>query len=132
MSYTAELKAKIIRDNYSTTRTDALALLKEPLEELAAAANDIRRHFCGDDFDMCTIVNAKCGRCSENCRYCAQSVHYKTASKEYYTLLGTEEILKAAKHDADRGVPRFSLVTAGRTLSQEDVDQVCEEIRAIR
>jgi len=132
MTYAENLKDKIIRGGYRTDKTDALPLVNEPLEELAVAANDIRRHFCGDDFDMCTIVNAKCGRCSENCRYCAQSVHYKTASKEYYTLLGTEAILKAAKHDADRGVPRFSLVTAGRTLSQKDVDQVCEEIRAIR
>ena len=46
------------------TREEALALVDAPLAELSAAANEIRAHMCGNRFDLCTIVNGKCGKCS--------------------------------------------------------------------
>ena len=64
------------------SREEALELSRQPLEELCAAADEIRRHFCGSGFDICTIVNAKSGRCPENCKYCAQSAHYATPTPE--------------------------------------------------
>ena len=53
-----------------------MQLCDMPLKELCVAANDIRKHFCKNNFDICTIINGKCGRCSEDCKYCAQSVSY--------------------------------------------------------
>lgn len=131
MMFCEEIKNKIIKENYRIKKKEALRLVDEPLQALTQAANEIREYFCKKDFDLCTIINAKSGRCSENCRYCAQSAHYKTASKEY-SLLGKDEILKEAKKQDSRGVPRFSLVTSGRTLSEDDVDKICEEIRSIK
>jgi len=112
-------------------REDALQLSSEPLEPLCAAADRIRRRFCGSRFDLCTIINAKSGRCSENCKFCAQSAHYHTDAEEY-PFLSAKEIAEKAKSDWSRGVLRYSLVTSGRSLNGAEVDNACEAIRLIR
>lgn len=112
-------------------KEQAMEIVSAPLEELCSAADELRRHFCGNGFDICTIINGKCGRCSEDCKYCAQSAHYK-AYVEEYPLLDTDEIVRQAKYNADRGVLRYSIVTSGRRLSDGEVDRVCESIRAVR
>lgn len=131
MTRVDELKEKVFSGK-EITREEAIELSKAPLEELTAAADEIRQKMCGEVFDMCTIINGKCGKCSEDCKYCAQSAHYNTNLSESYGLLDTEEILKQAKHNDDRGVLRYSIVTSGKRLSDKEVDQVCESIRAIR
>lgn len=131
MSFTEELKQKIFA-GAEITRDEALTLAGEPLEDLTAAANEIRQKMCGNRFDMCTIINGKCGRCSEDCKYCAQSVHYHTDCHDTYPLLSTEELVKGAKRNKEQGVLRYSIVTSGRRLSDAEVAQVCESIREIR
>lgn len=131
MSFTSEMKQKVLAGE-QITREEALTLAKEPLDELREAADEIRRVMCGSGFDICTIINGKCGRCSEDCKYCAQSAHYHTACEESYPLLGTEELLEGAKYNADRGVLRYSIVTSGRRLSDAEVEQVCGSIRKIK
>ena len=131
MSFTEEMKDKILRGKW-IGREEALRLAEEPLEELRQTADEIRRKVCGNGFDLCTIVNAKCGRCSEDCRYCAQSAHYRTACEESYPLLSTQELLEDARSNAQQGVLRYSIVTSGRRLSEEEVEQACESIRRIR
>lgn len=131
MSFTEEMKDKILRGKW-IGREETLRLAEEPLEELRQAADEIRRKVCGSGFDLCTIVNAKCGRCSEDCRYCAQSAHYRTACEESYPLLSTQELLEDARRNAQQGVLRYSIVTSGRRLSEEEVEQACESIRRIR
>lgn len=131
MNLVNDLKEKVFAGE-AVTKEEALLLLNAPLEELTAAANEIREHFNGNTFDMCTIINGKCGKCSEDCKYCAQSAHYHTACQETYPLLSTEELLEQAKYNDARGVLRYSIVTSGRALSDSEVDKVCESIRAIR
>nr|WP_314503874.1 biotin synthase BioB [uncultured Peptostreptococcus sp.] len=113
------------------TREEALFLYKEDLGDLTRYADMIRDHFCGNQFDMCTIINGKSGLCSENCKFCAQSSHYNTGSK-VYSLLSEEEILADAKKNADQGVMRYSIVTAGKSLSDGEVDRMCQIIRRIK
>lgn len=113
------------------TRAEALSLAKAPLEELCAAADEIRQAFCGSGFDICTIINGKSGRCSENCKFCAQSSAYNTGIEEY-PLLDDETVIKAAKHNAERGILRFSIVTSGKRLSDADVDRVCRIVHGIK
>lgn len=114
------------------TKEEVLPLTEAPLEPLCQAADEIRERFCKDSFDLCTIINGKCGKCSEDCKYCAQSVFYTTSCGEYYPLLPTEKIVEQAKKNAGQGVMRYSIVTSGRQLSKEEVEQVCESIRAVR
>lgn len=109
----------------------ALELAQQPLEPLCAAADEIRKAFCGNQFDLCTIINGKSGRCSEDCKYCAQSAWYHTTA-ESYPLLSTEELLAQAVYNDNKGVPRYSIVTSGRALQQEEVDQVCQSVAVIK
>lgn len=106
------------------TRQQALELFESPLEELLTEADNLRRRFRDDHFDLCTIINAKSGSCSENCRFCSQSSHYDTFSQTY-PLLSEEDILADARHNEAQGVRRYSLVTSGRSLSSQELDRVC-------
>ncbi|MCI9003971.1 MAG: biotin synthase BioB [Lachnospiraceae bacterium] len=130
MDSLASLKEKVLAGR-QITREEALALTETPLEELCAAADEIRRFFCGDKFDLCTIVNGKSGKCSENCKYCAQSASYHTAV-ETYPLLDTEALLEQAQYSQSRGVHRYSIVTSGRNLNAQEVSQACGSIRKIK
>ena len=131
MCITKEFEQKVYAGS-CVTRDEALLLAEEPLEELTAAANRIRETMCGNRFDMCTIINGKCGRCSEDCKYCAQSVHYHTNCQQAYPLLATEVFLEDARQNQEQGVLRYSIVTSGRRLSDEEVEQACGSIREIR
>ncbi|AVQ21916.1 biotin synthase BioB [Fusobacterium necrophorum subsp. funduliforme] len=119
-----QLKNRVL-EGYLVTREDVASLLsisiekEEELQELLEAANEIREKFCGNFFNLCTILNAKSGRCSENCRYCAQSAHFKT-NAEIYPLVSKEVALEAAKEVEEEGAHRFSLVTSGRGLQGEE------------
>ena len=125
-----QMKEKILK-GYQVTKEDALRLYNEPLEEVCRAADEIRRHFCGDRFDICTIVNGRSGKCSENCKFCAQSAYYHTSAKEY-PLLETDEIVRQARYNAERGVLRYSIVTSGRALNDREIGKMCEAIRAVK
>lgn len=113
------------------TREEALWLYSQPLEPLCAAADRLRRHFRGNTFDLCTIINAKSGLCPENCRFCAQSAHNHTGA-EVYPLLSQEEIAQAAVKNQSQGVLRFSIVTSGKRLSNEEVEKMCRAVEKIR
>lgn len=129
MTYSHDVADRIQRGE----RIDAAAarrLYDEPLAELTAAANGLREVFCGNGFDICTIINARSGKCSENCKFCAQSSFYHTSAEEY-PMLGSKEIVGAAVSDASKGVLRFSIVTSGRKLRPIDVDHICATVRAI-
>lgn len=126
-----ELKTKIF-DGYKITKEEAISLLESPIDELLIAADEIRDHFCGTGFDICTIVNGKCGKCSEDCKYCAQSAHYQTSCTESHSLLDTKTLVEGARHNKEQGVLRYSIVTSGRALSGQEVDQVCESIKEIK
>jgi len=130
MSIVKSIKNKVLAGEL-ISKSEAVTISTAPLEELCAAANQIREHFCGNAFDLCTIINGKSGKCSENCKYCAQSAFYHTKVEEY-PLLSTEKILEQAKYNDERGVLRYSIVTSGRKLNDNEVDQVCESIRAVR
>ncbi len=113
------------------SREEALWLYQQPLEALCRKADEIRAHFCSNGFDICTIINGKSGCCSENCRFCAQSAHNHTGAEEY-PLLPNEEILAQAKGNDAQGVLRYSIVTSGKRLSDEEVERMCHAVGQIR
>jgi len=127
------LKDKIISEKYEITREEAIFLSRIPnndmetLNLLFDAADQIREAFCGKYFDLCTIINAKSGKCSENCKYCAQSSHFKTGA-ETYGLVSKELALCEAQKNEVEGAHRFSLVTSGRGLkgNEKELDKLVE------
>lgn len=130
MNYSELLKQKIF-DGEQITKQEAIELYEQPLSELCRNADEIRRHFCSNGFDICTIINGKSGHCSENCRFCAQSSHNHTDAAEY-PLLSTEEIVEQAKINDEQGVLRYSIVTSGKRLPDAEVDKMCEAVREIK
>ena len=122
---------QLVLSGENITKEVALSLVDEDVEELSKAANEIRIKYCGNVFDICTIINAKSGRCSENCKFCAQSSFYNT-NAESYSLLDTEEIVKQAKYNDNRGVLRYSLVTAGKRLTDDELGQAVESIKVVK
>ncbi|MFQ8602085.1 MAG: biotin synthase BioB [Anaerovoracaceae bacterium] len=131
MGIAEELK-EIVLSGTDISRKEAIALWNSDIEELTKAADEIRKSFCGDCFDICTIVNAKSGKCTEDCKYCAQSSHYQRADVQTYGLLSKSELLKDAESNMKKGVLRYSIVTSGKALSDGEIDEVCESIRLIR
>jgi len=112
-----------IIDGGQIDRATATSLLDADKKDLYQAADQIRRHFHGNHFDLCSIINAKSGNCSENCRFCAQSARHHTGI-DTYKVIGEEEALQQAQDNDLHGVHRLSLVTSGRSLAPETVDEL--------
>jgi biotin synthase len=99
--------------------------------DLLAWANRVREHFKGKKIHLCSIVNAKAGGCSENCKFCAQSAAYQTDSPRY-GLIEPGPVLEAAEEANRNGVTAVGLVAAWRGLKEGPVlDEVCERIREL-
>jgi biotin synthase len=131
MNYIDECKAKVFVGKL-ITREEAVQLSQVGLKELMIAADEIRMEFCGNNFDICTIVNGKCGKCSEDCKYCAQSIHYGAECPESTPLLPLNKLLEQAAYSEKKGVLRYAIVTSGKRLSDCEITQVCESIKRIK
>ena len=114
------------------TKEEALALLRpERREELRERAHEVTEQCVEKRFDFCSIINARSGRCGENCKWCVQSAHWKTGC-ETYGWVGTDACVKAAREAAANGADRIGIVTSGRYLSPEDVENACAALREMR
>lgn len=122
---TRKLSQEIINGKRLTREDDLSYFETTDLEELCRSADDIRKALCGDGIDLCSIINGKSGRCSEDCKYCAQSSHFDTGIEEN-DLLDSETIMADCKKHADKGIHRYSIVTAGRELKHNDLRKACD------
>jgi biotin synthase len=117
------------------TREQALELeffSREELDYLFKGTNRLRNRFKGNDVKICSIVNAKSGRCQEDCGFCAQSSRFKTESPEY-ELLDVNQIVTAAKEAETFGSNEFSVVVSGTALDdRNELDRVIEAIKRIK
>lgn len=101
-------------------KEEIFLLAEKDIAWLAEKADRLRRHFCGNKADICCIINAKSGHCSENCKFCAQSSFYKTKA-EQYPLVAEETVLAHAQRAEQAGIMRYSLVCSGKKPSQKDL-----------
>lgn len=113
------------------SKYEALKILEEPLEKLCEAANEIREKLCEKDIELCTIINGMSGCCTENCKFCAQSKYHNTGIEEY-PLLSEEEIVKWGIYNQNKGVNRYSVVTSGRTISEKNLEKLCESYSSLK
>ena len=99
--------------------------------ELAAQATRIREKFTGTEVDLCALVNAKSGQCSEDCKFCSQSAHWNTDVSSY-PLMDATQIVERARQAKEFGAKRFCIVTATRGLSDRDLPILCEAVRRVK
>lgn len=125
------LKEKILKGG-QISREEAILLYNTGnKQELFEAASQIRDKMAGRRFDTCSIINARSGRCSENCKWCAQSAVFKTNIEEY-ELVDEQTCLQMARLNDKYGVDKFSFVTSGRALSDRNIDRLCDYARKIK
>lgn len=119
-----EIKKRIIEEGYAISEAEAMELATYgDKKALYAAADEIRKKCYGDFFDTCSIINARSGRCSEDCKWCAQSGHAHDTGCQVYEFVDREEAVEMAIDNGRRGVNRFSLVTSGRKISDKNLDE---------
>lgn len=117
------LKNKVL-NGYQVSYEEGVTLSQvNDKEALYKAADEIRQHFCGNKMDLCSITNAKSGRCSEDCKWCSQSAHHKTNIDEY-EIVDKDFAVKSAVDGAAKGVKRHSLVTSGKRVSDITISQL--------
>lgn len=116
---------------YNMDRVDVDDLLSKPLDELVLTANRVRQESCGDNLEVCSIINAKSGYCAEDCKFCAQSVRYRADIKRY-PLVSEREIITAAEKAQVNGSKRFGIVTSGRKLSLKEIKIIVNAVEGIR
>lgn len=108
------------------SKTELLNLYNMDLEELLK----ISSKYISNNVEFCSLVNARNGKCSQNCKYCAQSSHYCT-NIESYPLIETEEVIKAALESKSHSASRFAIVTSGKTPDESDFDKMLEMIKEV-
>jgi biotin synthase len=116
------------------SREEALfiaSLSGQDILDLFASASRIREHFRGNTVDLCAIINAKSGACSEDCAYCAQSAK-STAEIKTFPLVDKERVLGKAREAKEGGAKRFCIVTSGKKTSVTDLEKIAEMVCAVR
>lgn len=121
--------------NIKITFSEALELINtadEDLPELLDRANEIREKYFGNQVILCGIVNAKSGKCSEDCSFCAQSAFHETSVEEY-PLLAKESILKAVDDAKTNSTGCFSIVTSGKgyVANEKELESILEVVSEI-
>ena len=124
-----------ITDGGAIGESEALGLVKRSgtdLFELFLAASRIRDHFVGNSVHLCSIINAKSGRCPENCAFCAQSAHHRTEAP-VFSLVDEERIVACAKEAEANGSTCYGIITSGTGIKKgEELERILRAVRRIR
>lgn len=107
-------------------KQELLRLYNLDLEELLKISSQCIKN----EVEFCSLINARNGKCSQDCKYCAQSSHYCTHI-ESYPLVEVEEVRKVALEAKSNHVSRFAIVTSGKTPDESDFDKMLEMIEEI-
>lgn len=117
-------------NNKEYTKEELLDLYEKPLEELIELSHEVTIENFDNKVEACSIISAKTGACSENCKYCAQSKH-NHAEIECHPLLDVETVKKAALSAKENGATRFCIVTSGRVPTGSDFEKILEMIKEV-
>ena len=119
-----------MNDYNNYTKEELVALYDMPLEELMEISHKITMENFDNTVEACSIISAKTGACSENCKYCSQSKH-NHAEIECHPLMDVETVKKAAISAKENGATRFCIVTSGRVPTDNDFEKILEMIREV-
>jgi biotin synthase len=126
----AAASAMEIRSDW--TRQEILDLFARPFNDLLHRAHEThRRHFDPNTIQLSTLLNIKTGGCQEDCKYCAQSVHYDTGLGAG-RLLDRDEIRAAAEQAKAAGAARFCMGAAWRELKDRDLPRIAAIVADVK
>lgn len=131
--FIAEIAERIIAGG-SITAEEAVTLSGvegSAIYDLFRAATRVKEQFVGNEVHLCSIINAKSGRCAENCAFCAQSAHHSTDAP-VYPLVQEEQMVECAKTAETNGSACFGIITSGTTVKGQELDQILAALRRIR
>lgn len=119
-----KLAKEIISGRRLNRQDDLSFLLTADLDELCEASDNIRKELCGNQVNLCVVINGRQGGCSENCKFCSQSAHNHSGI-EVKPFQDVDVIVEDCKRYYEKGVHKYSIVTAGKGLSKKDMDKAC-------
>lgn len=135
MNLIDDIKKRIISQKTRISSAEALELFIEASHHpwaLMAAAAEITEKFKGREIILCGITNAKSGRCSEDCTFCAQSAHYQT-NVPSFPLKTAKQIIMEAGQAASNGAEFFGIVTSGKSLkTKKEWSEIYKAIQGVR
>ena len=99
--------------------------------DLFRGASRIKEHFVGSDVHLCSIINAKSGRCAEDCAFCAQSAHHNTDAP-VYPLVAEDRLLEGARAAEESGSACYGIITSGTTVNGAELENILSALRRIR
>jgi len=105
-------------------------IINAPLDDLLNEANRVRTETFGNEIDLCAIINIKSGRCTMDCRFCAQSQHHDTTI-ETYPLRPAEELSSETHKLWEQNIPRIGWVSSGRSLNTEELNAVLDSMQSV-
>lgn len=114
------------------TIEEAQMLFEKPLFELLFEAQQVhRQHFDPTKIQVSRLLSIKTGRCSEDCKYCSQSVHHDTGL-EAEKLMEVQKVIEAAKKAKEDGASRFCMGAAWRNPKPRDMPYIKKMIEEVK
>lgn len=121
---------RIAEDSQPISRELALSVLHasvSDLPQLFAIAGSLRDRRFGSSVQLCSILNARSGACSEDCAFCAQASCHQTGAP-IVPLFSEEQLIQAYEEAAKLPITHFGVVTSGAALSSSGVNRICRAI----
>ena len=125
----------LVNAGQSPSHTQGVKILRSRGAEYTAymaGAHHLKEQAFGGIVQLCSIINAKSGRCQENCAFCAQSAHHQS-SPPTYPLKSREELIDGARQAQEEGSHCYGIVTSGtQPEAGEEFDTILSAISEIR
>ena len=112
------------------SKQELLDLYNKPLSELLDLSHKITEENFDNTVEACSIISAKTGACSENCKYCAQSKH-NNANIECHPLMDVQTVKKAALSAKENGANHFCIVTSGTKPTGKDFTNILQMVKEV-
>ena len=119
----------ILRHDWTSDQVESL--IDQPLLDLVYQAQTIHRsNFPKNEIQKSKLLSIKTGSCPEDCSYCSQSAHHNVDLKKE-PLISLDEVIKAAEAAVEEGATRFCMGAAWRGPTDNNIDQVCDMVKAV-
>ncbi len=114
------------------TLAEVEALFETPFTELVFRAADVhRRWFDPTALQLSQLLSVKTGGCPEDCGYCSQSQHFKTATQAS-KLMEADAVIAAAAAARAGGAQRFCMGAAWRDVKDRDLPKLTAMIAGVK